>query len=384
MAVAASPNAEWMNSQMEMIEQLSVSTHKFKPALDFLEGVLYMTLPYQLNDGSLAGMIVTSQREVFNLNTMELMQRSLTLSNTFQTEQGILTPTPIGRWSKGGVSQFLSGRYLIDPCELFEQIRDVLTEFVCFDDTRLYDYLSILVILTYVKPIFDTVPIIGINGPPESGKTRLLEILEEVAFNASFCSSITASSMTRMIERDQTTLLVDEAEELIDSSRSEVFKILRACYKKSGKRIVASKTKGDVNEYSVYALTFVVNIAGFHQALLTRMVPISMSSNKQMPQFIRQKHNYRLAMLRDSLYCFAMQFAKRVAHLYINAQPIDGLEGRDYEVWIAPLTIARLIDEYAEKPSFFEMLLGLGQDVILAKKQMASITDVDSAVLAGC
>ena len=38
MAVAASPNAEWMNSQMEMIEQLSVSTHKFKPALDFLEG----------------------------------------------------------------------------------------------------------------------------------------------------------------------------------------------------------------------------------------------------------------------------------------------------------------------------------------------------------
>jgi len=230
MAVAASLSAEWMNSQMEMIQRLPISTHKFKPALDFLEGVLYMTLPYPKNDGGTAGMVVTSQGEVFELCTQELKQRNLTLSNILQAEEEILAPTQIGRWSKEGISQFLRGRDLIDPCELFEQIQEVFIRFVRFVDIRWYDYLPVLVLLSYLKPIFDTVPIIGINGPPESGKTRLLEILEELAFNASFCSSITASSMARMIERDQITLLVDEAEELIDyGNRSEAFKILRAC-----------------------------------------------------------------------------------------------------------------------------------------------------------
>ncbi len=173
MVIAALPNAELRNSQMELVQKLPQSTHNFKPALDFLDGVLYMTLPYQLDDGVLAGMVVTSQREVFDLCVEELRQRELMLSNVFQTEdgQGILTPTSMGRWSKEGVSQFLFGDELIDPCKLFEAIQTVFTQFVWFEDTRWYDYLTALVMLSYLKPVFATIPIVGVNGPPESGKT---------------------------------------------------------------------------------------------------------------------------------------------------------------------------------------------------------------------
>ncbi len=391
MTIAAVPNAELMNRRMDSISELVAplpqSTHSFKPALDFVDDELYVTLPYLREDGGTAGLVLTNQQEVFPLCLEELRQRGFTVSNVLIKPEGqeriILAPTPLGRWSQASVMRFLLGRELVDPCQLFDEIKAFFTQFVWFSDSRWYDYLTTLVMVSYVKPIFETVPIVGINGPAESGKTRLLELLEQLVFNALFASSLTPASMGRMIERDRVTLLVDEAEELSDySRRNEVFKILRACYKKSGRRIVAAPGEGSVNEYSVYALTIVVNIAGFHPALMTRMVPIAMIPHTKMPQLIQHNEHQKIRDVRDELYCFAMQFASEIAHLYHNARPIDGIQGRDYEVWVAPLTIARLIDAYADAPGVFESLISLAHDVIHEKQQHASTTSLESVILA--
>lgn len=113
--IITAPRVEIPEGEYDFLDLLPDSSHYFKPALDYVDGVLYVTLPWQRGDGKLEGIVVTSERGSFPfpLCFRELKRRGLMLSNALvakPTKKGempqILAPAITGRWSTKRVKEF--------------------------------------------------------------------------------------------------------------------------------------------------------------------------------------------------------------------------------------------------------------------------------------
>lgn len=119
--------------------------------------------------------------------------------------------------SKFDIQEFLNyknGKDTVTAGGIFEVLKRILKKYIVFPMDCLYDVISLWIMHTYVYCLFRYVPYVWLNAEKGSGKTTVLEILMEYAFNGDTNLNSTSASVFRTIENNGSTLFLDEFENM--------------------------------------------------------------------------------------------------------------------------------------------------------------------------
>jgi hypothetical protein len=278
--------------------------------------------------------------------------------------------TLAGRWPRDNRERFLENPVAPPFDWTLQHLRDLFDELVQLPDPRHSTLLAAWTLGTYFHPLFLTFPRLVLFGQAESGKTKVLGILKETAWNAFHFTSATAATMYRLVEEYRPTLLLDEVENLTnprDSATRAVLPIIHAGYKQGA---TVPRTEGDgrgreVVEYAVYAPMAIAGIKGVGTVTETRSValPLQRGTDRNRANAKVDPRNPAFAEARAACYRLCLLGAGAVAGSDW-LQDRDGLpewfKGRTREVWGPLLAVAATADTLSAS-RFGDVLLSLAE-----------------------
>lgn len=256
---------------------------------------------------------------------------------------------PARRWTKRYLKAFKEGDRSVDPGKLFKDLVAAFKEYVYFEEQDVYPFMALWIMGTYLFPIFPAFPMVLLNGPKRSGKSRTLITTSLLAFNAMAIGDPTGAIIFRLIDEYRPTLIFDETEWLAkkdpDSSISD---LLKFGYKKgfSVARCMYQGKNPYVERYESYCPKMFSNIRGAEDVLADRTIIIT---QRRKPAELRiadidpSDEQPMWAELRHRLYLFMFSAWKEVKGL-IPAQSDTALKDREYEMVVGILAIARYLE----------------------------------------
>lgn len=171
-----------------------------------------------------------------------------------------------------------------DPVSLFQDVVEFTKEHVVLPDERLYSILGYWIMATWVANSFPSVPYLFCLGPKESGKTRVLEVLDELSYRGIRSSTITPAALYRVMEEFKTTLLIDEAETQLNmkfEGGHTLYGILNAGYKKGDSAIrCGGADKNTIEIYRPFGFKAISSTRSFLPTLESRCIVINMEQKK--------------------------------------------------------------------------------------------------------
>jgi len=152
------------------------------------------------------------------------------------------------------------------------------------------DVLAAFILLTYVVEAFDSVPYLAILSPtPRCGKSRLLELIEMLAWRPWLTTSATGAVIYRRIERLHPTLLLDEAE--VVRSHGDAAGIIRSLLQAGYRRgVQVTRCVGEHFEdrdFDIYGPKVFAAIGRLPSALLDRCIVLEMRRKRRDEEVAR-------------------------------------------------------------------------------------------------
>ena len=100
--------------------------------------------------------------------------------------------------------------------EILDLIAAKFKEHVKFQEESEADALALWVVMTYVMEHLEIAPMLYVTSPePMCGKSTVMKLLKVFCHRAEMVSKITPAAIYRLIERDQPTLIFDEADRFL-------------------------------------------------------------------------------------------------------------------------------------------------------------------------
>ena len=133
----------------------------------------------------------------------------------------------------------------VDGPSLVEELVNTIEKYVYLPDGAA-DVAAIWVLHTYLLEGYTFTPRLFIYSPePRCGKTTFLDILEYLCYKPLAVSSITGSSMARIITSQQggITLLADEGDRYLNNDNDTLCKVLNSGFQR-GKKIMCTEVDG--------------------------------------------------------------------------------------------------------------------------------------------
>jgi len=189
------------------------------------------------------------------------------------------------------------------------------------------------------------------------------------------------------VEGSGCTLLIDEAERLKDPKRSEdIREILNSGYKRGA---VVYRTNPDTlkpESFRVYSPKMIANIKGLGDVLESRCVTITMLRAKDQKKANRtvNSRSEDWAYKRHLLYSFGLQYFKEIREIYEHDEElrqIPMVSGREGELWIPILSLARLIDRHGGN-RLYEHMVEIAREKSRESKQEGLSSWANGVVLA--
>jgi hypothetical protein len=273
----------------------------------------------------------------------------------------------------------------IRTAQMFGRLSKLFGRFIDFEDSLFYTLSVIYVLLTYLYDIFDEIPYLQVFGLKGSGKTRYGDLLEGLCSNQFSSSEISDASLYRAIGQEYggTTVIIDEADDLSGSTRRGILlRILRSGYRRNG-NVTRCSPDGGIERFSTFCPKIIINEKGIgDSALESRTIPIHMiKSTSSLERFQFSKVENEFKEVKGLISSFSKDHRNLVFNRYASFRGIDGISGRDEEVWAPILIIAETLD--AEVGSLFikESMLALAKKIILQKKRTQLIGNVEAQIL---
>jgi hypothetical protein len=147
-------------------------------------------------------------------------------------------------------------------------------------------------LMTWAYDRFTAVPYLRFLGEPQTGKSRLLQVVGHLCYKAITAGgSTTPSPLFRLLEVYAGTFVVDEADFKNSEAWTEIIKIFNCGYMK-GLPVLRSEKVGDTYEpraFDVFGPKIIANRARFDDpALETRCLTLETSERKVRPDIPRQ------------------------------------------------------------------------------------------------
>jgi len=244
------------------------------------------------------------------------------------------------RWHKDRIAGLMNNP--LPPEGLYQEIKAVLRHYIELAKDAVYGLLSAWIIATYFFQIFYAFPFLFIYGKKQSGKSRLLNLLERLAFNAMKIKGVSVASLADSIDGIRGTFLNDQAEALSDSKNIEILGIIADSYTRGGgnRRIVdISNKKRRVLDFETYSPKAFASTKEIDPDIEDRCIEITMiRAMKDYPEpeaFLPVWQD-----LRDRLYRVLLTKWQDVRAIYQNTG--KGVSQRIRELWRPIETILRL------------------------------------------
>jgi Protein of unknown function (DUF3631) len=358
----------------ELLDRMG-QTRPLHLAQDFVDGKLWF--------GVLAGdarLVVNSDRQLF-------------LSD--KLPEG-LTPKgkdfDICRLSKEAIERFLDVGPAADAA-LLDDLRRFFARFVVFPDPRLPLLLATWTLGTYCYRVFRVFPYLGLRSPEKRcGKSRVLDILRLLAFNASNrVSAPTAPQIFRGPARNGGTLLLDEVEALGGTDQKlygELIAVLNNGYEQGGSVSRLEPTAaGGYQEvtYEIYAPRAYAGIRKVADTLEDRSILIVMQrklAHEPTDHFSPPRLEGEAQALRNRCYPWALAHAADLAKTYEQADHffapyLSSLDDRAQDLWEPLASIAAVADVERgdQQKTLTEELTALARDLCQLRDGAAEDSD---------
>ncbi|HMN26137.1 MAG TPA: hypothetical protein PKE38_16645 [Ignavibacteriaceae bacterium] len=242
---------------------------------------------------------------------------------------------------------------------LIEEITKAIKPFVYFNNQALYDLIAVDAINTYVFNLFEAIPYLHLTGAKGSGKTTLIKILFSLSHNPVSTVSATEANLFRMIEKEQPTLFLDEAENLEKrgSSNGPVIQVFNSGYKKGG--VVHRVEKGVSTKSSTYCPKVIAGINSLSPTLADRCITIEMqkASSSNKVSYLTNDDQNKLKSLKPVIVGTLDKKLPELSKIINNPASLNlspEIQNRELEKWFPILAIAKVFS--TKKNNYFEQL----------------------------
>ena len=237
-------------------------------------------------------------------------------------------------------------RSATDGAQLLDQVVRFVRRYVVFQQPEAAVFLALWVLHTHAFEAAITTPYPRIaSAERESGKTRLLEVLNVLVRRPWLCVTVSSAVVFRKGDRDAPTLLLDEIDNLDFTSRNELLGVLNSGYR-YGVKVPRCSDKGEIHEFDCFFPKVFSGISAgrLPDTLHSRSVVVQLQRRRPDEPIQRFYHHHadREAMpLREALESWALAHLDELA-AHEPELPAE-LGDRAQEVWLPLLAIADLV-----------------------------------------
>ena len=332
-----------------------------RPGMDFKNGLVYVTIPARINVIKKVGRGKGEKEVVEAIPWLACIRSDRTqfaYTEENVVELGFNYPDHViaekeRRWSSTSIIGFLKGEEPEpSPIAVFDSIRKVYEQYVEFAREEYYDVMPLFVMGTYLFRLYKSLGYLHFNGTAASGKSQNLRILDALAFNTAWASSMSSAALYRSLAGHPGTVAIDEAEGWEGERGEELRRILNAGYLDGSTVKRAEKGKNDnfiVASFESYGPKAIASINPLDNVIGSRCLIVAM---RPAVRIIREfdKDDPRWQRIRDRLYLWMMFHADRVAGVIgewnesIRFERAPALIGRQWQISQLYITLADYLD----------------------------------------
>lgn len=249
--------------------------------------------------------------------------------------------------------KFIAGED-IEVNEVYELLKNRQKKFVNFNwDERLYDLLACLTIATYFFDVFNAFPITFFYGVSNTGKGRGLLSMVLASHRGIVFVSPTEAATFRGIDALRPTLGIDEFTVMYE----HLMVLVRTAYKKGGQVPRTEELKGKywaLTLFETFCPLVIASTVDLDSVTLTRVIRFLMKRAPDPNPQRRDPTPLDFEDIREKCYLLRLTKANEVAkirdELCQNPDIPSEFGGRDWEIYLPPLTIAKMVgDETFQK-----------------------------------
>jgi hypothetical protein len=246
------------------------------------------------------------------------------------------------RWSTVSRDAFLAGNRNCDPKVIYSQLRDFIAKYHWTSEPANYDLLTTFVMASYLFTVADAAPNLHLIGDPNTGKTRVSELVERFGFNPVMVSDTTSPGLFRHLALIRSLVLLDEQDGMAERRLGAV---LRAGYRQSG-AVLLCESGIPVALHCFSPKVIVTTCELTDQALATRVIRYTCERAPQpVEKFLDRLTKDEVAELRDDLHIFGLTAAPEIADRYATHPHVDGVSNRDEELGGLLWAVAAYVDD---------------------------------------
>ena len=259
----------------------------------------------------------------------------------------------------------------VDPPPTVELLIDIgkfFQRFVVLPSSNELLAVSLFTLHTWAFDSAHCTPFLAVESPEkQSGKTRLLEVLNLVCRNAVMAASITAAGVYQVVEAWQPTLLIDEADAVFGGN-DELTQNLRGVLNAGnapGANVIRGAKDGKPLKHGVYCPKVIAGIktGKLPDTIRDRsiIVPIDRKLKEERTERLRRRQlQDEVKALKAKLQAWAAEHHDTLA-AYELSEPMEQLSDRLEEAWEPLLAIAALGgDEWEDKAKVAAVALAEG------------------------
>jgi hypothetical protein len=274
-----------------------------------------------------------------------------------------------------------------DTASLLGEVSDFVRRYVVLQGDHFYDAIALWILHAHAIRAFETSPRLLVKSPEkESGKTRLLEVLEVLVPNPLFVVNTTISVIFRLLATKQLTLLHDEVDAVFSVKAAPQNEDLRAILNSGYRRgaVVARaerEGKHAVREFPVFAATALAAIGNLPETIESRSIKIPMrrrSPDEEVTPFRRRKVEGEAHELRDAIAEWAEGFIDSLSES--EPEMPEGIEDRAADIWEPLVAIADLAGadwpERARKAAVLVVAGRLDEDLSVGVRLLVDVRTV--------
>jgi hypothetical protein len=259
--------------------------------------------------------------------------------------------------------------------DLLLAIERFIRRFVILPSDAGYLTAALFALHTWAFNAAHATPYLVVESPEkQSGKSRLLEVLELLCWNALKVASITAAALFQSVSGHHPTLLIDEADAIFagNSERNEDLRAVMNAGNVPGSKVMRGGKDGVPVSYDVYCPKVIAEIATgkLPDTIRDRSIiqPIDRKlRSERVERLRRHKLEAEVETLREQLAAWADEHRDEL-YAYDLPAPLEKISDRLEEAWEPLLAIADLAGgEFPAKArAAAEDLAGEGDDDVLA------------------
>ena len=230
---------------------------------------------------------------------------------------------------------------------LLDDVRSFLARFVAFPSSAALHAVTLWSVMTHVALHLHTTPRLALLSPePESGKTRVLEVLALLVAHPMLSFGASAPSIFRMLAKGMLTLLFDEVDALFskrgkDDHNEDLRALLNVGYRRGARIPRCVGPRHDVELFDVFAPAALAGLGDLPDTIMTRSIIVRMrkrSTGERVQQFRIRMHAAEGAALRERLVDWAAEVGANVGEAWPELP--EGVEDRQAECWEPLIAIA--------------------------------------------